>query len=75
MEGTFTRWWPHKHEGRSYTLTHLHPFAFSMELPATEVYTARVVEIRVGFSCHTFTRDPSGGDGDLRAYLAGKHLS
>ena len=70
MERKFTRWWPHKHEGSSYPLTHLHPFRFSMELRATEIYAARAVEIRVGFSCHTFTRGPIGGDGDLQPYLA-----
>lgn len=73
MEGKFTHWWSHKHAGRSYPLTHLHPFRFSIELPATAVYTARAVEIRVGFSCHTFTRAPSGGDGDLQPYLAGEN--
>lgn len=70
MEQKFTRWWPHKHEGSSYPLTHLHPFRFSMELPATEVYAARAIEIHVGFSCHAFTRDPRGSDGNLQPYLA-----
>lgn len=70
MEQKFTRWWPHKHEGGSYLLTHLHPFRFSMELPASNVYAARAIEIRVAFSCHTFTRVPRGDDGDLQPYLA-----
>ncbi len=45
-----------------FPLGHLHPFPFSLELLATEIYPARTVEIRVGFSNHTFTRDPVAGD-------------
>lgn len=64
-----THWWPHKHEGSSYPLVHLYPFRFSIELLASEKYAARAVEIRVGFSCHTFTRKPRGEDGDVQPYF------
>lgn len=69
MAQNFTRWWPHKHEGSSYSLAHLHPFEFSIELPPSNSYAARTVEIRVGFSCHAFTREPRNTDGDQPPYL------
>lgn len=70
MARAFTRWWPHKHEGDLCSLAHLHPFRFTMELPASAAYAARVVEIRVGFSCHTFTREPRGTDIGIQPYLS-----
>lgn len=69
MARKFTHWWPHKHKGSTYPLTHLRPFEFPIVLPQSDTYATRTVEIRVGFSCHTFTREPRDNDGDLPPYL------
>jgi hypothetical protein len=63
-----TRWWPHIHPGGSHSLAHLHPFRFSIELPKSQHYPARAVEIRVGFSCHTFTRTIEPSDAAEHLY-------
>jgi hypothetical protein len=68
-----TRWWAHTHAGVRYTVDHLHPFRFSMELPATKSLPARTVEIRVGFSCHAFTRAEAEGDAGLASYHDAAH--
>lgn len=52
---TFPRWPPHSIEGRTYELSHLHPFRYALLLPERPNLTAREVEIRVAFSAHTFT--------------------
>src|SRR5262249_16330183 len=52
------RWKPHTSaDGRTYSLSHLHPFRFELELQAHEKYPARTVAIRVGFGLHVFTCD------------------
>ena len=53
---TFPRWPPHSIEGRTYELSHLHPFRYPLLLPERPNQAAREVEIRVAFSAHTFTR-------------------
>jgi hypothetical protein len=52
---TFPRWPPHRIEGRTYELSHLHPFRYPLLLPERPNHAAREVEIRVAFSAHTFT--------------------
>jgi hypothetical protein len=64
-----TRWWDHSHNGVPHSLGHVHPFRFGIELLATDKYPAKTVEIRVGFSCHTFTRELDGGDTGVQPYL------
>jgi hypothetical protein len=58
------RWQPHQGpDGVAYPLHHLHPIRFDLKLPAKGKYRALDVEIRVGFSMHTFTRkEVSGAD-------------
>ena len=52
------RWKPHTGaDGRSYSLSHLHPFRFELEFTAHGRYAARTVAIRVGFGLHVFTCD------------------
>ncbi len=50
-----TRWRPHESEDRVYDLSHVHPFRYSLTLAAMPNHPAREVEVRVGFSAHTFT--------------------
>jgi hypothetical protein len=64
-----TRWWDYDHNGVVHSLAHVRPFKFITTLPATEKYLACTVEIRVGFSCHTFTRVPASGDCGVKPYL------
>jgi hypothetical protein len=64
-----TRWRHHVHNGVMHALGHVHPFKFSTVLEATDKHPARTVEIRVGFSCHTFTREPAEGDAGVQPYL------
>jgi hypothetical protein len=63
-----TRWQPHREAGQVFDLTHLHPFAFSLELVASDHHDAKVIEIRVGFSNHTFTRGRKPDDGSIQFY-------
>jgi hypothetical protein len=65
-----TRWWDHEHQGVRHSLAHLHPFRFITALPQSDKYLPRTVEIRVGFSCHTFTRERASGDSGATPYLA-----
>lgn len=44
-----------------------------MGLPETKLHSARTVEVRVGFSCHTFTRNATKGDAGLVAYYEQSH--
>lgn len=62
------RWWPHNHRGVRFSIDHLDPFRFTLEMAATEKYPAKSVDVRVGFSCHTFTREPTADDGGLPLY-------
>lgn len=83
------RWQPHQGpDGVAYPLHHVHPVRFDLELPAKGKYEALYVEIRVGFSMHTFTRKEAQGDDpawrysddretrifDLDRYELSKHL-
>ena len=63
-----TRWQPHREGGSLFSITHLHPFSFTLDLPAGGNHPARAVEIRVGFSNHTFTRSWAAGDVDAQRY-------
>lgn len=65
----FTRWWDHDYGGVQCSLAHLHPFKLITTLSATEAYPARTIELRVGFSCHVFTRAGASGDAGAKAYL------
>src|SRR3984957_7532506 len=56
------RWPPHSIEGRTYELSHLHPFRYPLLLPERPNQAAREVEIRVAFSAHTFTEGCSIGE-------------
>ena len=53
-------------------VTHLHPFRFSIEFEKTDKYPARAVDVRVAFSCHTFTRERRADDGDAKPYHTGE---
>ena len=50
---------PHRIKGRTYELSHLHPFRYPLLLPERPNQAAREVEIRVAFSAHTFTAGPA----------------
>jgi hypothetical protein len=52
---TLPRWPSHEAEGRTYDLSHLHPIRYPLLLPARQNQPAQEVEVRVGFSAHTFT--------------------
>ena len=52
---TFPRWPPHSTDGRTFELSHLHPFRYPLLLPERPNHAAREIEIRVAFSAHTFT--------------------
>lgn len=52
---TFPRWPPDSIDGRTFELSHLHPFRYALLLPERPNHAAREVEIRVAFSAHTFT--------------------
>jgi hypothetical protein len=54
--------------GEHYALSHLHPFLRSIELPATDNHSARVVELHVCFGLHTFTRAIEPNDGSHQLY-------
>ncbi len=72
------RWEPHRdHDGKSHSLTHLHPFRFAVELFAQHGRPARTVTIHVGFGLHVFTCDIAnaapnaskyGDDREIRAF-------
>lgn len=63
------RWRPHGDpSGKAYSLHHLHPLHFVVELPASDRYSAVEVEVRVGFSMHTFTRGEKPGDDPAHRY-------
>jgi|GEM_PF-1696709 len=50
-----TRWRPYESEDRIYDLSHVHPFRYTLTLAAMPNHAAREVEVRIGFSSHTFT--------------------
>jgi hypothetical protein len=52
---TLRRWPPHEVAGQAYDLSHLHPIRYPLLLPARPNQPAKEVEVRVGFSAHTFT--------------------
>jgi hypothetical protein len=52
---TLTRWGAHKEADAVYDLSHLHPLRYTLSMEGTPNNAARDVEIRVGFSSHTFT--------------------
>ena len=52
------RWKPHVTSDAVYSLAHLHPFRFPYQLSASSRYPETLVEIRVGFTIHCFTRSP-----------------
>jgi hypothetical protein len=50
------RWKPHTGaNGRTYSLSHLHPFRFVCELPSAGRHSSRAITIKVGFGLHVFT--------------------
>lgn len=51
-----TRWPAHREAGQLFDVTHLHPFRYPLMLAQTSKYPAREVDVRVGFSSHTFTK-------------------
>jgi hypothetical protein len=66
-------WKPHYHSEEPISLTHLHPFRFDFLMLQTAVYPELKVEIRVGFSHHTFTRDAKEDEGHLPTYVGAKY--
>ncbi len=58
-----------KYAAATYSVDHLHPFRFTLQMEATGQHPARIVDIRVGFSCHTFTRDATAEDAEVVPYL------
>lgn len=68
-----TRWKPHvSSDGRSYSLSHLHPFRFTLELPADGQYSARTVTVHVGFGLHVFTCDFARASERAEEYCDGR---
>jgi hypothetical protein len=51
-----------------YSLSHLHPFVRTVELPATEKHAARAAQLYVSFGLHTFTRAVELCDSDRELY-------
>jgi hypothetical protein len=51
-----------------YSLSHLHPFIQSMDLPASSKHPARHVQLHVSFGLHTFTRSIELQDCDEQLY-------
>lgn len=58
------RWRPHVHSvsNTTYSLSHLHPFQFNLQMAETPKFKPLDVKIFVGFSMHTFTRGEDPGD-------------
>ena len=63
-----THWQPHREGGTVFSLAHLYPFAFTLDLAVAGGHAAQRVEIRVGFSNHTFTRKRTDQDGAAQHY-------
>lgn len=62
-------WKPFKDpSGRFVSLSHLHPFRYSVKFEASTKYSAVEVDVHVGFSMHTFTRAGVAGDDENLAY-------
>ncbi len=62
-------WKDHTPSGSErYSLSHLHPFIRSLELPATEKHPGRNVRVHVSFGLHTFTRAIQPLDRDHQLY-------
>lgn len=51
-----------------YSLSHLHPFIQTVELPASAKHPARDVQLHVSFGLHTFTRAIELRDSDHQLY-------
>lgn len=51
-----------------YSLSHLHPFIRSLELPSTDKHQGRKVQLHVSFGLHTFTRAIQAHDCDHQLY-------
>jgi len=49
-DAAFTRWWPHKEGEKIFSLAHLHPFTFTVEVPPKPPHPRRVAHIQAGFS-------------------------
>jgi hypothetical protein len=64
-----TRWPPHHDGSNSHLLTHVHPFMFTTVMPPSGSRPALSVDIRVGFSHHTFTRKALPEDAGVQPYL------
>lgn len=63
------RWWPHKDKSnKHYSLSHLHPFRFEIELPQKGELSATVVYLQVGFAMHCFTRAVTSADAPEELY-------
>lgn len=63
------RWMPHNDKtGRSFPLSHLHPFRYEVDLAAQNGHPARVVTIHVGFGLHCFTKKVEPGDCPTERY-------
>lgn len=57
------RWFPHVDaQGQTYSLNHLHPFRFSIEIGSREV------QISVGFAMHCFSKALVEGDDEANIY-------
>lgn len=52
----------------NYSLSHLHPFIQTVELPSTLKHPARSARLHVSFGLHTFTRSIQPHDGDHGLY-------
>ncbi len=55
-------WSDHIHEGRSYSLKHLHPHQWDVTVPARKGFTEKTVSILVSYSIHCFTRGIKPGE-------------
>jgi hypothetical protein len=66
-------WAPYAAAELLYDVSHLNPFRFHLQLQAHGERPARAVEIRVGFSAHTFTIGCTEAEGPHRQYSRGAH--
>lgn len=66
-------WESHYHGEDEFSLAHVHPFRFDFIMAKTPVHAELKVEIRAGFSHHTFTRNAREDEAELPTYVGAKY--
>ena len=62
------KWTPFEHDGKTYDLSHLHPFHLVLTRPATGKLTEESFSFDVIFSHHCFTKTIKDGDDPALKY-------